>query len=356
MLKKVFFNRYIVITLLVALAFCAAVKIDAELSSPHTGGWNYRHLQDLDRDREEFSFAFFGDTKNSPVFHTLIDAVNRDDVLFAFDNGDMVNYGGREQFAQLEDEADRLEQPLLTGIGNHELLDQGRINYYDILGPFYYSFTVGNSYFMVLDDADKQGLDPAQMEWLRGELDKSQAYKYRFVIMHVPLYDPRSSGYMLGHALTDPAAAAELNGLFDQAGVTLILNSHIHRFITGTWGKTPYVISGGGGEMIYDGNAGEGYFHYVKVTVSRDGVNYEAVRLPTSGPNRVVRLAGEAWAFIQAFIIGNFWSILIVLVLLYLLLFFAFAGKRGPAEGPPIGDSPPEAEAGDTDSGISGSI
>ena len=49
-----------------------------------------------------------------------------------------------------------LNKPLLTAIGNHELMDEGRGNYYDMFGRFYYSFTVGENYFIVLDDADSK--------------------------------------------------------------------------------------------------------------------------------------------------------------------------------------------------------
>lgn len=40
-----------------------------------------------------------------------------------------------------------------------EFYANGRGNYYDIFGPFYYSFTVGPGYFIVLDDADGGGID-----------------------------------------------------------------------------------------------------------------------------------------------------------------------------------------------------
>jgi hypothetical protein len=45
-----------------------------------------------------------------------------------------------------------------------------------------------------------------------------------------------------------------------------------------------------------------------------------------------------------------------VLVLLYLVLFFVYARKCGPAGGPPTSGNLPEAGAGDTDSGISATI
>jgi Calcineurin-like phosphoesterase len=355
MLRKIFFNWYIVIIMLAVLVFSAAVKIDAQLSFPEDKGWNYQHLQEIDRDCKEFSFAIFGDNKNSSsTFNALIDMVNQDDVLFAFDDGDLVFDGEREKFAWFLDQAYRFQVPLLTAIGNHELRESGRANYYDLFGPFYYSFTVGDSYFIVLDDADEQGLDPFQMEWLRGELDKSQAYIYRFVIMHVPLYDPRTSGFALAHCLKDPVAAQELNDLFDQAGITMVFASHIHGFISGTWGKTPFIITGGAGAELYAGNEGEDLYHYVKFKVTTGGVDYEVVPLPTPSSNILARLAHVVWLYIYAYVSVNFWNIVIGLVLLYLVLFLFFHWRRAKrGEGPPgpaAGSGPGSGEAETADS------
>lgn len=354
--RKIFFNWYIVIALLVVLAFAAAVKIDAGLSLPKTRDWNYSNLQEIDGSRKEFSFAIFGDNKNSSTtFNTLIDEVNRDDILFACDDGDLVFDGDKEKFAWFLDQAERFQAPLLTAIGNHELYENGRANYYDIFGPFYYSFSVGDSYFMVLDDADEQGLDPFQMEWFRGQLDASQAYRYRFVIMHVPLYDPRDSGTALGHSLLNPEAARELNNLFDQAGVTMVFSSHIHGYLNGTWGNTPYIITGGAGAELYGGgDMGEDFYHYVKVKVSESGVDYEVVPLPTPKPGFLSRLSHDAWVYIYAYVSINFWEIVMVLVLLYLALFLFFHWrrvKRGDGQpGSPEGPAPDADEMNSADS------
>jgi Calcineurin-like phosphoesterase len=339
-LKKLLFNWYVVGILLVVLAFSVAVKIDAQLSHSEASDWNHKHLQEIDQGAKEFSFAIFGDNKNSTsVFNSLIDKVNQDNVLFAFDDGDLVFDGDKEKFSWFLNQANRFQVPLLTAIGNHELRDNGRANYYDIFGPFYYSFVIGDSYFIVLDDANEQGLDPFQMDWLRNELDRSQASEYRFVIMHVPLYDPRTSGFALGHALGDSTAAQELSDLFDQANVTMVFASHVHGFISGTWGKTPFIITGGAGAELYGGDDTGDYYHYVRVNVLEGGVNYDVVELGTPSPNIVIRLAEVAWIYLYAFVAINFWEIIIGLILIYLLLFLFFHWRKGKRD-----NVPPEPE------------
>lgn len=72
--------------------------------------------------------------------------------------------------------------------------ENGRANYYRMFGRYYYSFLISSAYFIILDDVNEKGLDPWQMDWLEDELKKGFDYKYRFVFMHVPLYDPRKGG------------------------------------------------------------------------------------------------------------------------------------------------------------------
>jgi len=332
-LRKIFFNKYVVIVLLVVLGLAMGIKIHSALSSPQIRNWNYDNIQEIDKTQNRFSFAVFGDNKNSvQIFNTLIDRVNQDDVAFAIDNGDLVYDGDREKYDFFLRQIARFQEPLLTSLGNHDIMEGGRANYYDIFGPFYYSFQVGESYFIVLDDANEQGLDAAQMDWLTAELGKSHQYKYRFVVMHVPLFDPRQSGQALEHALGDPEAAQQLNDLFDSSHVTMIFASHVHSYITGSWGATPYIISGGAGAEIYSGDTGEAIFHYIKVNVTEDGVTYELVPLPTPG-SRLGKLVYDAWIYIYAYVAMNFWNIAIVLALLYFMLFFFFAIMRLRRQG-----------------------
>ncbi len=179
----------------------------------------------------------FGDNKNSiTTFNNLIKRLNAEDILFAMDIGDLVEDGEREKFRFFLNQIRKLNKPLLTAIGNHELREGGRANYYDIFGRFYYSFTVGNAYFVVLDDANEKSIDPWQMQWLKDELKKSLRYKYRFVFMHVPLYDPRRTGFRIAHNLKDTRFARQLNALFDRYNITMLFASHIHAYYRGGLG------------------------------------------------------------------------------------------------------------------------
>ena len=160
------------------------------------------------------------------------------------------------------------------------------------------------------------------MQWLRKQLKQSQSFKYRFVFMHVPLYDPRPD---VSHCLSDTNNAAELNSLFDKYKVTMLFSSHIHAYFTGKWGHTPYTITGGAGAELGGKDPAHYFFHYIKVTVNKNKVNYQLVRLNTPR-NYFVKLLYDAWIYFYAFVVIHFLDLLIILFsfLILALLFYRF--------------------------------
>jgi len=154
--------------------------------------WNTINLKEINvADPNNFSFAVFGDNRNSiSVFENLLKLIDHDpDISFAINLGDMVYSGAKERYrCFLQQVRDNLAIPLLTAMGNHELRGKGRILYHDIFGPFYYSFQIGKNYFIVLDDVNQEGLDVQQRQWLEKELKKSRKYDVRIVFMHMPFY------------------------------------------------------------------------------------------------------------------------------------------------------------------------
>ncbi len=226
-----------------------------------------------------FSFAVMGDNRDGDgVFEKILSQLDMSDVVFAVNNGDLVSNGWEYQFKRYVDIVSHYKKPLLSAIGNHEipLFFSSRSNFKKYIGRPYFSFVYANSYFIFLDNAKKKRVSKKQMRWLRQELQKAQAYKNRFVFLHVPLYDPRKGDFKRGHSMKDLKNAKELNKLFDRYGVTMLFTSHIHSFYSGVWHKTPYIITGGAGAP---NDRDGGFYHYIIVHVDKDGVCYELKRL-----------------------------------------------------------------------------
>ncbi len=325
MKKDRLFHKYTTIAVAIILILTVGAKVYSVNNRSDTTDWNYDALQEIDHSQDNFTFIVMGDNKNAKMFDSIIDETNRENVSFLIDVGDLVIKGERAYYELFLEQAERSNKPLLTAIGNHELYDKGRADYYDIFGPFYYSFTVGDAYFIVLDDANEQGLDKWQMQWMIGELQKSQNYSLRFVFMHVPLYDPRPD---IGHCLKDPAAARELNEIFDEYNVSMVFAAHIHAYFNGTWGKTPYIITGGaGGEQVGGDDPAHYFYHYIKVHVSGGNVSYEVVKL--NGPDFIAqRPLYSLWLHLYVFLDVNALNIVIFLSAFYLGYFVVFIKKK----------------------------
>lgn len=265
--------------------------------------WIATNLQKIRvKQPNDFSFAVFGDNKNShTTFNALLKQVNHDpDIAFAIDIGDLVFDGEKEKYRYFFNQVrDNLELPLLAAVGNHELREKGRGIYYDIFGPFYYSFQIGKNYFIVLDDANEAGLDQWQIQWLEKELKKAQSYNTRFVFMHVPLFDPRGNSY---HHCLPKDAANSLNALFHKYHVTHIFASHIHSYFSGQWEGIPYTITGGAGAELIGTDPAHYFYHYLKVHVKEGGVSIHVHRLPSPENEWVERLGLVAWLHLSAFL------------------------------------------------------
>ncbi|NOX32148.1 MAG: metallophosphoesterase [Deltaproteobacteria bacterium] len=319
------FNKYALTLFGLILLFATGVKIHSILTSPDVSDRNYHQLQKINHSKTNFSFAVFGDNKNSAkTFDNLVSKINKDNILFAIDDGDLVYEGENEKFNFFLHQIKDFTKPLLTVFGNHEAREKGRATYYDIFGKFYYYFYVGDSYFIILDDANEKNLDDEQFDWLKSQLKISKNYKQRFVFMHVPLYDPRKGNYKQGHSLKDLKFAKKLNDLFDQNNVTMLFTSHIHGYYKGTWGKTPYIITGGGGAELAGSDPEHYFYHYIKINISNSKINFDVVKLKSPDFELVDRCLHDTWIYIYSFFANYFIDTILLIFLFYLLTYLIF--------------------------------
>ena len=248
--------------------------------------WNRENLERIKAAAvKPLTFAVFGDNRGEhpPVFESLLNEVDRDPSLsFGIHLGDMVMDADLDKYRTFFKEVRlNLHKPLLSVIGNHELHgDQGLEFYHDIFGPDDYSFQIDRNYFIVVDDADKEGMDPGQLRWLEAELQQSQAAKTRLVFLHVPLFDPRGGE---NHHCLRPELASRLLVLFKKYQVTHVFAAHIHSYYLGAWDGVPYTISGGAGSKLYGDEPQHAFYHYLKVTIQGSRVQIQVRPLKTDG-------------------------------------------------------------------------
>lgn len=233
-----------------------------------------------DHNQNTFSFAVMGDNRDGDnVFKEILKKISRDkDIFFAINNGDLVHHGYKKEYIHYLKIIKTFDKPLLSVIGNHEILKQnGGTNYKKLFGKKNFAFSYANSYFIVLDSSTKT-IKKKQLQWLRKELKISQKFTNIFVFTHVPLYDPRYGKYAHGHSFKSLKKAKKLNDLFDKYNVTMLFCSHIHFYHKGRWQKTPYIITGGAGAPMNRHN-NERFFNYIKVIINGAHVKYKVIKV-----------------------------------------------------------------------------
>jgi hypothetical protein len=224
---------------------------------------------------EEFDFLFFGDTHG--VFDNLrriIHAANILDPLFVMSNGDMTHSGRLEDYHVLSDILGESSVPFFTSIGNHDKRARGgRATYRKMLAPFYYSFGIHDTRFIVLDSSRKRGLQRFQYLWLERELQLAKG-KRIFVFLHRPPTCPKYN-YLSFSATTNKK---RFLSLMDKYQVELVFSSHIHVLTEFMCRNVRYIVTGGGGGALWQTS---NVHHYLHVFVKKGGVDIQVRELPT---------------------------------------------------------------------------
>jgi predicted phosphodiesterase len=269
--------------LLAGLLLAAALARFGLAESAPAPPWNPANLAKIAPLTENpLTFAVLGDSRDSHgIFAHILKRISADpELAFVVHLGDLVHRGKPREFQHFFGQVrEFLRLPLVAALGNHELdkdLAQPRQPYEALFGPRYYSFTLGPTYFLVLDNADSQGLNDEQLGWLEAELTKAQAYRHRLVFVHVPLFDPRRRNK--AHAMPE-AEGRRLAEVLRRHRVSHIFAGHIHAYYTGQWEGLPYTITGGGGVGLHGRDPAHDFHHYLKVLVRGDAVKVQVQRV-----------------------------------------------------------------------------
>lgn len=201
-----------------------------------------------------------------------MDSINALQPDFVLSGGDQVfdvmrgNVAKSDSLFQLFlTESARIQAPLHTTVGNHELFGIYEVSptdhthpdykygmYERYFGPTYYSFSHKGWHIMVLNNLDVDGykffagLDDEQLEWVARDLEQLPPETPVILMMHVPIVSVQNQ-----YRITDDAGAGpsvvnkdRLMELIHAHNVKLVLQGHLHfpedilvlnrtRFITG---------------------------------------------------------------------------------------------------------------------------
>lgn len=214
---------------------------------------------------DEFSFAFLTDIHLQPEKHAVegfrmaIDTINKLNPDFVITGGDLVmdvldqTYGRADSlYALYKEISGELNMPVYNAVGNHEVYgwhrdeegiesnpEFGKKMYENKLGERYYSFDHKNWHFIILDaifrgeDGQYMGkIDQEQLDWLKGDLEKTDKLTPIVITVHIPFITSRtqlSQGALAknseGSVITN---SLEVLRLFWEYNLKLVLQGHLH--------------------------------------------------------------------------------------------------------------------------------
>lgn len=252
---------------------------------------------------DSYSFIVYGDTRTNFLRHQeVVDNFADHEFDFIVHTGDPVQRGPRndwnvEFFNPLQKYIQ--EKPLYCAIGNHELNAQNFYDYFEFPNSEhenYYSLTIGNSFFIFIDNNSARYDDPffpsikegsPQYIWLEEQLSSNEAQEadWLFVFSHIPIY-------YKGAFDTYPDCKDYLLPLFEKYNIDFSFVGHIHGYERGFRNNINYILTGGGGgtgPVKDDGYVDPGYpqeeypfreiYNFCKVDVNNTEVTVTAYNI-----------------------------------------------------------------------------
>jgi acid phosphatase type 7 len=206
-----------------------------------------------------FRFAAYGDTRDGHDVHRkIVEDVLSFHPALVLQTGDLVHHGSAAEEWQTFDEitgAMRRQVPYYPARGNHDVSPEG---YYEqrVTQPvlsgnkLYYSFEKGGLHFVAIDTQQPLGPESEQGRWLAADLAQAQTAG-RFI---VPFF--HKAIFSIGPHAAEPDVLALkpiLHPLFQRHGVRLAFEGHDHVYYRTVRDGITYVVTGGGGAPLYDG-------------------------------------------------------------------------------------------------------
>jgi hypothetical protein len=246
-------------------------------------------IEKLSLGKIPFRFAVLGDNRGNPkVYKALLEKISSLAPDFAVNTGDLItNSGHLYQWEEFIDWSSGYDFPILPVVGNHDV-DNARSEkmYRDIFSlpgeEVYYSFTYGNSQFIVLDSeipGDIGSITGKQLEWLRQTLMNSSP-AYRFAFFHRPMYADSLTGRHFGSCLDRyPQERDTLLALLKRYNVDIAFVGHEHLFRKSIYDGVMQIITGGAGAPLYAEEENGGFYHFILVSVEEEKIEGKLYKL-----------------------------------------------------------------------------
>lgn len=254
-------------------------------------------------DGSDIKMIVLGDNRpdqiDAPVqpaeFEQLIDLVILEQPHLVVMTGDYVyevlgdNTANLDAWKHFTDITDRLGHyaPIYGVIGNHDTgAWSGSVKSQYFLDAFelydepstYSSFDYAGIHIVLLDSEqeDLEGrITGTQYDWLVNDLNSTKL-PMKFIFAHRPMYPCSHIRSSLDMNIDE---RDRLQGLFEEYNVTLMAVGHDHLYNRLTVNGVVNIITGGAGAPPYQTPWGGAYYHYLKIEMNYDQVNFTTIGL-----------------------------------------------------------------------------
>jgi 3',5'-cyclic AMP phosphodiesterase CpdA len=155
----------------------------------------------------------------------LVRSINQQrGVSFVIIGGDVSDFGLSREMRWVNDKLKQLTVPYFTVIGNHDEVGNGRTVYQEIFGPLNYTFTYGDTRFVLLDTNSREYAFNGQVPdvpWLQQQLATIEDAHRQVVVSHVPPFDHDFDSALVKSYTKTLARSPEL---------VFHLSGHTHKF------------------------------------------------------------------------------------------------------------------------------
>lgn len=228
---------------------------------------NIARIAEICKGKTTIKFAFVSDTQRwYDETEDFVKAINkRDDIDFVIHGGDVSDFGLTKEFMWQRDILNKLKQPYVVIIGNHDCLANGEEIFSRIWGPVNFSFMAGNVKFVCLNtnalEADYSKPIP-DFQFIESQIeDKSPDHEKTVVAMHARPYSEQ---------FNNNVARIFQRTIKDFPKLQFCVNGHDHTL------KADDLFQDG---VMYYGSENVGKKSYLVFTINNnDTYDYEVVR------------------------------------------------------------------------------
>lgn len=305
--KSLKFLLFLDITLLTLFIFYKGYLFIFETDFLST---NIKNIQSLSQivPSGEISFAVLGNIKSSiDIFDKkIVKRINADkDLDFVISTGNAVISGEEDKYRMLNKSLNKIKIPTIIGIGDKETSKGGYSKFYDHYGPYYFSYNVNDAIYIFLDSTGTTS-QQWQKAWLIEQLNTSEKYKYKFVIMNNPPFKVENQDSL------NTAYYDFLTNAFSKYKVTAVFTSGMEIFNSRKIDEVQYFISGGAGGALLLNNENS-FYHYIKVTIKNDEVAYSVIKEEMPSTLVIYRIMENLWFYIHSIFYLNFFNFILIL-------------------------------------------